>query len=148
VATLTQACKTRWATPLKTVDSFPVIPDFRLGEARAPVSLDTGSTGYLGLFGSALTLRGVSGALHEAGSTTRTGARGQARSVSYTFDAPLGFGPFSLPAGVRMSTYADAGSVDTRVANVGNRLMDAMRLKVLLDYKGQQLVFYGDCGAD
>lgn len=147
-APLIQACKTRWTTPLKTVDSFPVIPDFRLGEARAPVSLDTGSTGQIGLFQSALGLPGVRSALQAAGTVVRTGARGEARSTRYRFEAPVGFGPFTLPAGASMSTYADTGSTDTRVANVGNSLLAALHLKLLLDYRGQTLGFYGDCPAD
>jgi len=147
-APLTMTCKTRWTTPLTLVDSFPVIPDFRFGDARAPVSLDTGSTGHIGLFQSALDLPGMRGTLHEAGSATRTGARGTAKSVRYRFDAPVGFGPFSLPAGTDMSTYADAGSTDTRVANVGNKLLAAMRLKLLLNYRGRSMTFHGDCAAD
>lgn len=142
---LTHACRTHWTIPLKTVDSFPVIPGFRFGQTRAPVSLDTGSTGHIGLFQSALNLPGVRGALHEAGTITRTGARGEAKSTSYRLDTPVGFGPFTLPAGVTVSTYGDAGSVDTRVANVGNRLLAAMKLKLLLDYRGKTMTFYGDC---
>lgn len=143
---LIRGCRTRWTIPLTTVDSFPVIPAFRFGDATAPVSLDTGSTGTIGLFQSALDLPGVRPALHEAGSITRTGARGKATSPSYRFDAPIGFGPFSLPAGTTMSTYAAAGSRDSRVANVGNRLLAAMKLRLLLDYRAKSMTFYGDCG--
>lgn len=143
---LIRGCRARWTVPLRTVDSFPIIPGFRLGKAIAPVSFDTGSTGAVGLFQSALDLPGVRPALREAGTITRTGARGEAKSISYVFDAPVGFGPFSLPAGVKMSTYADTGSRDTRVANVGNRLLAAMNLKVLLDYRGKSMTFYGNCG--
>lgn len=142
---LTRSCRTRWTIPLRMVDGFPVVPDFHFGEARAPVSLDTGSTGTIGLFQSALALPGVRDALHEVGTVTRTGARGEAKSASYRFDAPVGFGPFTLPAGVAMSTYADAGSADTRVANVGNKLLAAMKLKLLLDYRDGTLEFHGDC---
>lgn len=142
---LARSCRTHWTVPLKTVDSFPVIPDFRFGQAQAPVSLDTGSTGYFGLFQSGLGLPGVRGALHEAGTITRTSARGEAKSTSYRFDAPVGFGPFTLPAGVAVSTYGDPGSLDTRVANVGNKLLAAMKLKLLLDYRGKTMSFYGDC---
>jgi hypothetical protein len=65
------------------------------------VSLDTGSTGSIGLFQSALGLPGIGSALHEIGTITRTGARGKAKSVSYRFDLPVGFGPFTLPAALR-----------------------------------------------
>jgi hypothetical protein len=143
--TLTGGCRTRWAIPLKTLDSFPVIADFRFGEAHAPVSLDTGSTGYIGLFQSALGLPGIRPALHETGTITRTGARGQAKSTSYRLDAPVGFGPFALPAGINVNTYGDTGSIDTRVANIGNKLLAAMKLKLQLDYRARTMVFYGDC---
>ena len=142
---LTKGCATRWTTPLKTVDSFPVIPDFRMGDAKAPVSLDTGSTGSIGLFQSALELPGARDALTEAGTITRTGARGEAKSKRYSFNAPVGFGPFTLPAGQIVTTYSEAGSTDTRVANVGNKLLAAMKLKLLLDYRGKAMTFYGDC---
>lgn len=143
---LTRSCRTRWAVPLRTVESFPVIPDFRLGTARAPVSLDTGSTGHIGLFQSALGLPGLHAALHEAGTITRTGARGEAKSTAYRLDVPVGFGPFTLPAGVAASTYGNAGSADTRAANIGNRLLAAMKLKLLLDYRARTMVFHGNCG--
>ncbi|WP_176595359.1 hypothetical protein [Sphingobium sp. 15-1] len=44
-----------------------------------------------------------------------------------------------------MSTYADLGSIDTRVANVGNKLLAAMKLKLLLDYRHKKMGFYGNC---
>jgi hypothetical protein len=31
------------------------------------------------------------------------------------------------------------------VANIGNRLMDAAHVQVLIDYRGRALTFYGDC---
>lgn len=143
---LTHTCRTHWAAPLRTVDSFPVIPDFRFGNTHAPVSLDTGSTGSIGLFQSALGLPGIGSALHEIGTITRTGARGKAKSASYRFDLPVGFGPFTLPAGLAVSTYKETGAVDTRVANIGNRLLAAMKLKLLLDYRARTMNFYGNCG--
>lgn len=144
-AALVASCKTQWASPLTTVDSFPIIADFRFGDAHAPVSLDTGSTGSVGLFQSALDLPGVRASLKEAGTIKRTGARGEAKSITYRFEAPVGFGPFSLPAGVIMSTYSDAGSPDTRVANIGNKLLAALKVKLLLDYPGKTIKVYGDC---
>lgn len=144
-AYLRKACAKRWSTPLRTVDSFPIIPDFRFGNAKAPVSLDTGSTGYIGLFQSALDLPGAREALAEAGTITRTGARGEAKSRTYRFNSPIGFGPFTVPPGQVVSTYSEKGSTDTRVANVGNKLLAAMKLKLLLDYHGKAMTFYGDC---
>ena len=143
---LTAACHKRWATVLKTVDSFPIIPGFQFGAARAPVSLDTGSNGAVGLFKSALDLPGVKASLAESGSVTRTGARGEAKAKSYVFKAPVGFGPFTANE-TPMSVYSVAGSTTTRVANIGNKLMAEMKLKALFDYRGKRMVFYGDCGS-
>ena len=143
---LTATCRQRWATSLKTVDSFPIISGFRFGAARAPVSLDTGSNGAVGLFKSALDLPGVKAGLAEAGSVTRTGARGEAKAKSYVFKGSVGFGPFTATE-TPMSVYSAAGSTKTRVANVGNKLMAQMKLKVLFDYRGKRMVFYGDCGS-
>ena len=140
-----QSCRKRWSVPLQTVESFPVIPDFRIGEARAPVSLDTGSSGALGLFPSGLALPGVRTALREVGVVTRTGARGEAKSASYALEAPVGFGPFAVPPGLAVSSYAEGGSAETRVGNVGNKLLAAMKLKLLLDYRGGRITFFGDC---
>lgn len=143
---MTATCKTRWSTPMKTVDSFPIIPGFRLGGAVAPVSLDTGSNGAVGLYASALDLPGVKPALAEGEAITRTGARGEAKAKAYTFGAPVGFGPFTLPPGQPMTLYGgEPGSKTTRVANVGNKLMAAMKLKVLFDYRARRMTFYGDC---
>ena len=37
------------------------------------------------------------------------------------------------------------GSADTRLANIGNKLLAAMGLKMLLDYPGKRITFYGKC---
>jgi len=39
----------------------------------------------------------------------------------------------------------ESGSDSTRVANVGNALFAAMKLKMLLNYRGRTMTFYGDC---
>ena len=122
---------------LARVDNFPIIPNFRLGNARAPVSLDTGSNGTMALFQSALELPGAHAALSETGTIKSTGARGDSKAKSYTFNAPIGFGPFTLPAGQVVSLYRDQGGTDTRVANVGTQL--------LLNYRAKIMTFFGDC---
>lgn len=38
------------------------------------------------------------------------------------------------------------GMRETRAANIGNQLFAAMELKMLLDYRGKQVTFFGDCG--
>ena len=56
-----------------------------------------------------------------------------------------GFGPFTLPPGQPADLRATAGSPDTRLANIGNKLFAALKLKMLLDYKARQMTFYGSC---
>lgn len=142
---LTRTCRKRWTTQLKTTDNMPVIHAFRLGAATGPISLDTGSNGGIALFRSALDLPGIRVGLKEAGTITHSGAKGEATARSFAFGAPVGFGPFTLPAGQTVSVYNEPGSSATRVANVGNVLFAAMKLKMLLDYRGRTMTFYGDC---
>lgn len=142
---LTSGCRSRWSTPLTLVDSFPVIPDFRFGDTTAPVSLDTGSNGGIALFQSALALPGLQSALSEQGSVSHAGARGAAKAKTYALGTPVGFGPFTLPAGQAVMLHKMEGSADTRVANVGNKLLDALHLTVLFDYRAGRMTFYGDC---
>jgi len=140
-------CRKRWNVALRgfTDDNIPLIPDFRLGTATAPISLDTGSNGGIALYQGALDLPGVRAALTEKGETSFTGARGKGKSKVYVLGVPVGFGPFTLPAGQTVSLYADKGSADTRLANIGNKLFAAMKLKMLLDYRARLMTFYGDC---
>jgi hypothetical protein len=152
LARLTQArpliarCRVRWRTPLRTIESYPVIDGFRIGKARATVSLDTGANGGVALFKRALDLPGMDEALVESGSSTHVGARGAETAKTYRLRAPVGFGPFSLPAGQEVSVYGDQGAKDPRAANIGNGVLSAMRLKVLLDYRSRAMTFYGRCG--
>lgn len=139
-------CTKRWTIPLNGFpdDNIPAVPDFRLGAASGTISLDTGSNGGISLYQSALALPGVSAALKETGESTATGARGGTKVKTYTLNAPVGFGPFTLPAGQAVTVRKTPGS-DTRVANVGNALFAAMGLKMLLDYKNRMMTFYGAC---
>jgi hypothetical protein len=143
---LTRTCQVRWTTPLRTLNSYPIISGFRIGGERVTVSFDTGSNGAVGLFASALDRPGVKAALVETGTVSRTGMRGTETSKTYRLDAPVGFGPFSLPAGQAVSVYAGRDAADRRAANIGNGLMSAMKLKVLLDYRNRVMTFYGRCG--
>jgi hypothetical protein len=59
----------------------------------------------------------------------------------------VGFGPFKLPAGQVVMLTKASSATDKRVANIGNQLFAAMNLKIILNYPGKQLLFYGDCGA-
>jgi hypothetical protein len=144
---LIAACRKRFSIPLRSYegDTIPVIPQFRFGAVTAPITLDTGSNGSISLYGGALDLPGVRKGFVVTGRTTSTGARGDTQSDSGVLNLPVGFGPFTLPPGQSASLRAVAGSPDTRLANIGNKLFAAMKLKMLLDYKARQMTFYGDC---
>jgi hypothetical protein len=138
-------CRTRWSTPLRTVENFPVITNFRFGTAKGRISLDTGSNGGIALYQSALEMKGVRAALSEKSAITFAGARGDGKAESYTFNAPVGFGPFGLPPGEVVTVRNEKGSNSTRVANGGNALFAAMKLKILLNYRARTMTFYGYC---
>ena len=142
---LVRTCRARWRIPLKTFESYPVIPSFRFGDATGPITIDTGSSGGIGLFPAALDLPGVRKALVDQGASIRRGAQGESKVETYVFNQPVGFGPFTLPAGqqvfVRKQQDASAG----RVANVGNALLAELKIKMLLDYRKRLMTFYGDC---
>ncbi len=142
-----RGCHTHYVLPLRSYDgdTIPIIADFRLGAARTPISLDTGSNGGIALYQGALALPGVRAALTEKGETGLTGARGDSTSKIYALDAEVGFGPFSLPPGQIVTVRRAPGSADTRLANIGNKLFAAMKLKMLLNYPANTMVFYGDC---
>lgn len=142
-------CHMRWMTAMELLDgdNTPIIPAFRLGGSAGPASLDTGSNGGISLFDRALSLPGIKAALNQLGETDHTGARGVAKSATYAFGAPVGFGPFSLPAGQIVNRMTTSNTSDKRLANIGNRLFAEMKLKILLNYRTKKLVFYGDCHA-
>jgi hypothetical protein len=142
---MVRTCRTRWRIPLKTFDSYPVIPDFRLGTASGPVTLDTGSSGGIGLFPEALALPGVRSSLVDQGASVRKGARGESKVETFILTQPVGFGPFTLPAGQQVFVHTQHGSADSRIANVGNTVLAALKIKMLLDYPGRVMTFYGDC---
>ncbi|HTT98281.1 MAG TPA: retropepsin-like aspartic protease [Rhizomicrobium sp.] len=139
-------CTKRWTIPLKGFpdDNIPAVPDFRFGAASGTISLDTGSNRGISLYQAALALPGVTTALKETGESTATGARGGTTVKTYTLNVPVGFGPFTLPAGQAVTVRKTPGS-ESRVANIGNETFAAMGLKMLLDYKSRMMTFYGAC---
>jgi hypothetical protein len=141
-----RSCKTRWSTPLRGFgeDTIPRIDGFRLGAASGPISLDTGSNGGITLYPAALDLPAVKAALVEQGEASVTGARGDTKVTTFVLNAPVGFGPFTVPPGQVVTLRAARGE-DDRVANVGNKLFAGLKLKVLLDYPARKMTFYGDC---
>jgi hypothetical protein len=144
---LTQGCRQHYAIALRSYegDTIPVIPDFRFGTATAPITLDTGSNGGISLYAGAFDVPAIRAGYVETGETGATGARGNTTTKTGTLNLAVGFGPFSLPAGQPVTLAKIPGSADTRLANIGNKLFAAMGLKMLLDYPGKRITFYGKC---
>ncbi len=146
VASQLATCRSTWRAPLRSFkgDTIPIV-DLGIGNARLPVSIDTGSDSTIELFKGALDAPAVKAALVEAGTTTNTGARGEYAVKVYRLNAPIRLGPFVLPAGQKVMLTGDKGSAQTRLANVGNRLLASMHVKLLLDYRDSRIAFYGNC---
>jgi len=130
-----------YASAVLGCDNTPIIPDFRFGTASGPISLDTGSNGGISLFDHAFDSPSVTAAAVENGEVEHTGARGSAKSKTYAFEAPVGFGPFSLPSGQLVNRIKAESQDDKRFANVGNRVFAEMGLKVLLSYRDKKPTF-------
>jgi hypothetical protein len=143
----TRLCRTHWATAMQFLegDNTPIIPDFRFGSSSGPITLDTGSNGGISLLDRAFESPDVKAALVEQGESEHAGARGVAKSKTYSFKAPVGFGPFSLPAGQGVVQLKAESPEDKRFANIGNRLFAEMKLTILLNYRAKRLTFYGSC---
>jgi Aspartyl protease len=149
VGPVVRLCRTHWNTAMQFLDhdNTPIIPNFRFGSSSGPITLDTGSNGGISLFDRAFESRDVKAALIEQGETEHSGARGVAKSKTYSFNAPVGFGPFSLPAGQGVVRLKAESPDDKRFANIGNRLFADMKLTILLNYRAKRLTFYGRCPA-
>jgi Aspartyl protease len=145
-----QRCAIHWSTALQYLngDNTPIIPNFRFGSAAGPVTLDTGSNAGISLFDRAFDSPILGALVVEKGEVEHTGARGSAKSKTYSFEAPVGFGPFSLPAGQLVNRIKTENKDDQRFANVGNQLFAEMKLKILLNYRSKKLTFYEGCGAE
>jgi Aspartyl protease len=144
-----RACRTRWSAAMQFLDqdNTPIIANFRFGSSSGPITLDTGSNGGISLFDRALESPDVKMALVEQGESEHAGARGLAKSKTYSFKAPVGFGPFSLSAGQGVDRIKAESPDDKRFANIGNRLFADMKLTILLDYRAKKLTFYRGCPA-
>jgi len=144
-APLTRSCRSRWNAPLQLLEgeNWPVLPQFRIGKATFAATLDTGSSGSVTLYPGVLDLPGVRAALTRKGEASSAGFRGSSALVEYAVNAPMGFGPFRLPPGGN-ATLRDVKTPGV-LANVGNKLFAALKLKMLLDYRGKTMTFFGDC---
>lgn len=140
-------CRKSWMIPYRSIngDIIPIIPQFRFGGASGPVSLDTGSSGGISLYRSALALPGVRAALKDLGEVHYMGARGAGTGRRYRLEESVGFGPFALPKGKVVTLMPENGSLTTRVANIGNKFFSTATPKMLLDYRHRRLTFYADC---
>jgi Aspartyl protease len=140
-------CRTHWSTTIQFLDgdNTPIIPNFHFGSSSGPITLDTGSNGGISLFDRAIESPDVKAALVEQGEIEHAGARGAAKSKTYSFKAPVGFGPFSLTAGQVVVRLKAESPDDKRFANIGNSLFADMKLTILLNYRAKKLTFYGSC---
>ena len=142
----TRSCHLKWNADLRLVpgNNSPSFVRFRLGAGEAPVTLDTGSNSPLMLYQGALALPGLRAALKSQGTTHAGGYLGGETRNKYVMMAPIGFGPFVLPRGtsVELNAHAGPGGV---VANAGNNLFAALKLKMLLDYPQHRMAFFGEC---
>jgi hypothetical protein len=146
MASRVATCRSAWRIPLRSMkgDKIPIV-DLEIGNVRLPFGLDTGSDGNVELFKNALGKPAVNSALVEAGMTKNTGTRGIYLSKIYRLNAPISLGQFVVPAGHSVTLSSDMGSPKSRFGNVGNRLLAGLNLKLLLDYRDNQIVFLGHC---
>ena len=144
---LTRSCRIRWSTPMRFLadENWPLLPGLRFGAASASATLDTGSSGSVTLYRNALALLGLRAALTRGGQTSSAGFRGSSSLAKFTIAVPVGFGSFSLPPGSAVIFRDESGPAKEIVANVGNRLFAAIKLKVVLDYRARVLTFFGSC---
>lgn len=144
---LTRQCRQHATIPLLTLgdNHWPVISEFRFGTVTAPVTLDTGSSRLIGFYQIALQEKVIRDALKVTGTNTGSGARGSFTSKTAILGIPMGFGPFSLPAGATVSLLPTNDETGKMFANIGNQALAALTPKLLLDYAGKRISFYGGC---
>lgn len=146
-AAANRQCRRRITMPFTSFggEQFPVTHDFRFGDTAAPVTLDTGSNRILALYQSALQLPAIRAALKTTGAGGGSSFGGSYTTRTATLNLPLRIGPFALPAGQTVSVMPVPESLRTRVANAGNGMFAALKVRLLLDYAGKRVAFYGDC---
>jgi len=125
-------------------ENWPMIPQLRLGDAVIPATLDTGSSGLITLYNGALDMPGVRSALVQKGEVKSGGFQGEEKLNEYVFNKPIGFGDFELPPGIAVTLRNVKGS-SSNMANVGNKLLASMSLKMMLDYRHRTMTFFGNC---
>jgi hypothetical protein len=86
----------------------------------------------------------VRSAIGQKGEVKSGGFQGEEKLNSYVFNKPIGFGHFELPPGIAV-TLRDVKGSSSNLANVGNKLLASMSLKMMLDYRHRTMTFFGDC---
>jgi len=143
----TRQCRKHFSIPLLFLgdNHWPVMGEFRFGAVTAPATLDTGSSRSIGFFQTALQVKGIRDALKVTGKNIGASVGGNFTSSTAVLGVPVGFGPFQLPAGATVSILPNNGQSDKVVANIGNILLAKLSPKLLLDYAGKRISFFGDC---
>lgn len=142
------SCRLSFTVPFdpKGEHTIPRIPEFRFGRSQGPASVDTGSSHGIDLLPAAFSLADVKSSYRATGVEDVTGARGAISLEKGRLGVPVGFGPFTLPSGQPVLVRQVAGNEEGgRVANIGNQVFRQMGLKILLDYPGKRMTFYGAC---
>jgi hypothetical protein len=140
----TKSCRTKWSARLELLEGdWPLIPQFRLGDTVISATLDTGSGGSITLYNGALDMPGVRSALVQD-DPKPGGPPGDEKSNEYVFNKPVGFAHFQLPPGAPV-TLRDGKGSSSNLANVGNKFLVSMGLKMMLDYRHRTMTFFGDC---
>jgi hypothetical protein len=141
----TGSCRTKWSARLQLLDGdWPLIPQLRLGDAVLSATVDTGSTGFITLYNDALDMPGVRSALVQKGKVKSGELLGEETLNEYVFNKPVGFAHFELPRGAAVTLRNVKGS-SSNLANVGNKFLASMGLKMMLDYRHRTMIFFGDC---
>lgn len=143
---VSKGCRMKWNSrmPLLQGEDWPLIPQLRLGHAVISATLDTGSSGSITLYPGALDIPGVRASLTPKGEVKSRGFRGQDEFAKYTFNKPIGFGHFAVPPGA-VVTLRNVKSSSSNLANVGNKFLASLGLKMMLDYRHRRMSFFSDC---
>jgi hypothetical protein len=121
-----------------------LIPQLRLGDAVISATLDTGSSGSITLYSGALDIPGVRTSLTQKGEVKSRGFKGQDELADYTFNKPIGFGRSAVAPGAVVTLRNVKGS-SSNLANVGNKFLASLGLKMMLDYRHRKMSFFSDC---
>ena len=147
-AARTATCRRHYTTAFVSFGDaeFPLMRDFHIGAIKGPATLDTGSSRLIGIYRGALNVTGLAQTVKIAGQEKGASFGGSYTTGNATLTVPAGIGPFELPAGQAVSIMPDEGSMQTRIANIGNQFLASMNGKLLLDYAVGRIALFADCG--